>query len=138
MNVPAPAAPHGYSGRPLYQKLGLLPGMRCLPLHAPDHYLSLLDGAARITLVAAPGPAECVHLFCANRADLVEEIAEAIAFVAPKGMLWLSWPKKSSALFRDLTEDILREVILPTGWVDTKVCAVDQDWSGLIFLRRKA
>ena len=53
-------------------------------------------------------------------------------------MLWVSWPKKSSALFRDLTEDMLREVILPTGWVDVKVCAVDSDWSGLKFLRRKS
>ncbi|CAN0581995.1 unnamed protein product, partial [Ectocarpus sp. 12 AP-2014] len=50
----------------------------------------------------------------------------------------VSWPKKSSALFKDLTEDIIREIVLPTGWVDVKVCAVDQDWSGLKFLRRKS
>ena len=57
--------------------------------------------------------------------------------LAPGGMIWVSWPKKASKLFIDLTEDGLREVLLPTGWVDVKVCAVDADWSGLKFLRRK-
>ena len=62
----------------------------------------------------------------------------ALAAVRPGGMLWVSWPKKASPLFRDLTEDGLREILLPTGWVDVKVCAVSADWSGLKFLRRRA
>ncbi len=127
----------GYSGKPLWQKLGLKPGLSCLPLHAPDHYADLVDGAQGVTFLATPAPADIVHLFCRNRAALETGIAAALACVVPGGMLWISWPKKSSPLFLDVTEDTLREVILPIGWVDVKVCAVDADWSGLKFLRRK-
>jgi hypothetical protein len=131
------AKPAGYSGKPLWQKLGLKPGMSCLPLNPPGPYQSLVDGAQGIDFIEK-GPADIVHLFCRVRADLEAGIAPALAQVSPGGMLWVSWPKKSSTLFRDLTEDMLREVILPTGWVDVKVCAVDSDWSGLKFLRRKS
>ncbi len=131
------ATRHGYSGKPLFQKLGLKPGMDCLPLNPPDHYPDLLQGAEGIKFVAKPTPANLVHLFCQRRSVLEAEIVDALSFVQTHGMLWVSWPKKSSPLFEDLTEDGLREVILPTGWVDVKVCAVDQDWSGLKFLQRK-
>lgn len=130
------AKPAGYSGKPLWQKLGLKPGMSCLPLNPPRPYQALVDGAQGIDFIEK-GPADLVHLFCPVRADLEAGIAPALAQVSPGGMLWVSWPKKSSALFRDLTEDMLREVILPTGWVDVKVCAVDSDWSGLKFMRRR-
>ena len=83
------------------------------------------------------GPADIVHLFCANRKDLEAGFEAALEQVLTRGMLWVSWPKKSSKLFIDVTEDDLRTVILPTGWVDVKVCAVDADWSGLKFLKRK-
>ncbi len=137
--TPAQATPptHGYSGKPLFAKLGLKPGMRCLPLNPPDHYDDLVAGAEGVTFLAAPAEADVVHLFCADRAALETGVAAAIGHVAPGGMLWVSWPKKSSGLFRDLTEDGIREVILPTGWVDVKVCAVDADWSGLKLLRRR-
>ena len=128
--------PAGYSGKPLWQKLGLKPGMSCLPLNPPGPYQALVGGSQGIDFVEK-GPADLVHIFCPLRADLEAGIGPALAQVSPGGMLWVSWPKKSSALFRDLTEDMLREVILPTGWVDVKVCAVDSDWSGLKFLRRK-
>ena len=128
--------PGGYSGKPLWQKLGLKPGMRCLPLNSPVPYETLVDGAEDVDFIDK-GPADCVHLFCFTRAELESEIKPALALAAPGGMVWVSWPKKSSALFRDLTEDGLREVILPTGWVDVKVCAVDADWSGLKFVKRK-
>ena len=128
---------HGYSGKPLFQKMGLKPGMTALPLSPPDHYDTLLAGAEGITFVASPGPADVVHLFCPHRAAFDAGFAGALAQVAPGGMLWVSWPKKSSKLFVDLTEDHLRAAAAPTGWVDVKVCAVDQDWSGLKFLRRK-
>ena len=126
----------GYSGKPLWQKLGLKPGMTCLPRNPPAPYETLVEGAESIDFVEK-GPADLVHLFCSMRAELDAGIGPALDAVAPGGMLWVSWPKKSSALFRDLTEDGLREVILPTGWVDMKVCAVDADWSGLKFMRRK-
>lgn len=128
---------HGYSGKPLFQKLGLKPGMTCLPLNPPEHYDALLAGAEGVDFVSGDGPADIVHLFCTDRAVFETQVDAALARVAEKGMLWVSWPKKSSNLFIDLTEDVLREVVLPTGWVDVKVCAVDQDWSGLKFLRRK-
>lgn len=128
---------HGYSGKPLFQKLGMKPGMRCLPINPPEHYADLIDGAPEIQFVELPGPADLVHLFCPTRAALEDRIESALAAVAEKGMLWVSWPKKASKLFQDLTEDDLRTLILPTGWVDVKVCAVDQDWSGLKFLRRR-
>lgn len=127
----------GYSGKPLYQKLGLKPGHRCMPLNAPDNYEALLNGAEGITYVSPPGPADTVHLFCANHAVLDAQALVALTYVDTGGMLWISWPKKSSNLFVDLTEGDLRDVVLKTDWVDVKVCAVDADWSGLKFLRRK-
>ncbi len=128
---------HGYSGKPLWQKLGMKPGTTCLALDPPDHYAELVDGAEGVTQVKGKAPADLVHLFVRTRAELERGIAAALARVQPGGMLWVSWPKKSSKLFIDVTEDDLRAVILPTGWVDVKVCAVDGDWSGLKFLRRK-
>ncbi|MEM1287473.1 MAG: DUF3052 domain-containing protein [Pseudomonadota bacterium] len=128
---------HGYSGKPLFQKLGLKPGMRCLPINAPDHYQELVAGADGVVYLDKPAEADLVQLFCLDRATLERDYKDAFDHCAEGGMVWISWPKKSSKLFKDLTEDMLREVLLPTGWVDVKVCAVDQDWSGLKFMRRK-
>lgn len=137
MRVTRPS-PAGYSGKPLAAKMGLKPGMTCRPIDPPDHYADLMADADGVTFSSAADPADVVHLFCADRAALEAEIDAALAMVAaPKGMLWISWPKKSSKRFRDLTEDGLRAVVLPKGWVDVKVCAVDADWSGLKFLRRR-
>jgi len=130
------AAPAGYSGKPLWQKLGLKSGMTCCVLNSPMFYEELVAGADGVVFVDK-SPADVVHLFCWTRADLSAAVKPALAMVTAGGMLWVSWPKKSSSLFRDLTEDDLREVILPTGWVDVKVCAVDADWSGLKFVKRK-
>ena len=87
--------------------------------------------------ISPSAKADIVHLFCQDRAVLEAQGPAALEWVAEKGMLWISWPKKSSALFRGLTEDGLRAVMLPTRWVDVKVCAVDADWSALKFLRRR-
>ncbi|MEM9839859.1 MAG: DUF3052 domain-containing protein [Pseudomonadota bacterium] len=133
----APAT-HGYSGKPLFQKLGLKPGHRVLTIGAPSHYAALVEGAEDVAFRVRAKEADVVHLFCPDRKALDKKIEGALAKVAGGGMLWVSWPKKSSALFKDLTEDDLRTVILPTGFVDVKVCAVDADWSGLKFMRRKA
>ncbi len=131
------AKPAGYSGKPLYQKLGLKPGMTCLKIRAPSHYAELVEGAEGVRFVSRAAPAEIVHAFCARRRDIAALFDRALASVKPGGMIWMSWPKKSSALFQDLTEQDLRDHILPLGWVDVKVCAVDADWSGLKFLKRK-
>ncbi|MFK8054002.1 MAG: DUF3052 domain-containing protein [Woeseiaceae bacterium] len=128
---------HGYSGKPLFQKLGMKPGMRCLTIKAPKHYLELVEGVDDVKISSRLRRADIVHLFCKNLAALQQFGIEAIDRVEAGGMLWVSWPKKSSPLYVDLTENDLRSVLLPTGWVDVKVCAVDADWSGLKFLKRK-
>ncbi|MEZ6010505.1 MAG: hypothetical protein R3C08_01375 [Hyphomonas sp.] len=84
----------GYSGKPLWQKLGLKPGMTCLAMKPPGPYADLVNGAEGVVFVKK-GPAELVHLFCRTRADLAASIGPALDEVAPGGMLWLSWPKKS-------------------------------------------
>ena len=132
-------APVGYSGKPLIQKLGLKEAQTLKLVGAPEAYadwIAPLPAGAVVDADAAV--ADLVHLFVSDRAGLERGAAPALAAVSPGGMLWVSWPKKTSPLFRDLTEDGLREVLLPTGWVDVKVCAVSADWSGLKFLRRKA
>lgn len=133
----ARATPTGYTGKPLFQKLGLKPGLSYLALNPPAHLPALLAGAEGVAFLTPPATADIVHLFCPDRAVLETQGPAALGLVAEKGMLWVSWPKKSSALYTDLTEDGLRAVMLPTGWVDVKVCAIDADWSGLKFLRRR-
>jgi hypothetical protein len=135
---------HGYSGKPLFQKLGLKPDMTCLVVAAPDHFDALLEGAGDVRFIHADrvdhpdGAFDTVHVFCATTGNLKGNAQAAIEALAPGGMLWVSWPKKTSNLFIDLTEDGVREILLPTGWVDVKVCAVDGDWSALKFLKRKS
>ncbi len=133
----APVA--GYSGKRLIEKLGLKPGQTLAALGAPSHYAELVaplpDGARLIS--GADPDAAIVHLFVADRFALEVRVKAAVEVLAPGAALWISWPKKASKLFVDLTEDGVREVVLPTGLVDVKVCAVDEDWSGLKFLRRR-
>lgn len=130
----------GYSGKPLIDKLGVREGDTLAVMDAPATYADLVaplpDG---VRLIDGPDPkARVLHLFVRDRADLEAKIGLALADRPEGGMVWISWPKKSSGLFIDLTEDGVRAVVLPTGWVDVKVCAVDADWSGLKFLRRRA
>ncbi len=133
----------GYSGKPLAQKLGLKAGCHLAAIDAPGHYTDLVeplpDGVSLVLSgweQAEPG-AQVVHAFVADRAALEENVRTLVDLPAPGGMIWISWPKKTSRLFRDLTEDGIREIVLPTGWVDVKVAAIDADWSGLKFLRRR-
>ena len=130
--------PAGYSGKRVIAKLGLKPGQTLAvidpPAHIDDLAAPLPDGARMVEGFDAS--AELVWLFVKDRAAL-EAAAPTVTGAAIGASLWVSWPKKASKLFIDLSEDGLREVLLPTGWVDVKVCAVDADWSGLKFLRRK-
>lgn len=129
----------GYSGKPLIQKLGLKDGQILRPVNAPEGYtdwIAPLPPGAAIDPTAAR--VDLVHLFVRDRAGLSGGLAAALEGVKPGGMLWVSWPRKSSLLFRDLTEDGIREIVLPSGWVDVKVCAVSPVWSGLKFLKRRA
>jgi len=133
---PAP----GYSGKPLWQKLGLKPGQRVWLGNAPAQYWDWcgFDSAGVAIAGAAARNFNFGHLFVTTRAQLAAEIARAARKLDAGGMLWISWPKKSSGVTSDLDEDTLRELVLPLGLVDVKVCAVTEVWSGLKFCWRRA
>jgi hypothetical protein len=129
----------GYSGRSLAEKLGVKAGVRLCGVNAPDHYETLIGPLPPSAAYSTDaGDADIIHVFVADRADLARLRDDLVERPKAGAALWFSWPKKSSALFVDLTEGGIRELILPTGWVDVKVCAVDDDWSGLKFLRRRS
>ena len=132
------SAVHGYSGKPLFQKLGLKPGMKCLSIKAPDHLAGLLDGMQGVRMMKRAAPADAILVFNRRRREVEPLTKRALASVVEGGMIWVAWPKKSSSFYKDLTEHDFRDKILPLDWVDVKVCAIDQDWSGLKFLKRKS
>lgn len=132
------SAAAGYSGKPLWQKLGLKTGQRCAFVDPPADYATLVDRELdNLTQPRAPADLDFVHLFVRDAATLERTIDRWLTRLVDGGMLWVSWPKKSSPLFLDLTEDGVRAAALPRGFVDVKVCAVDADWSGLKLLRRR-
>lgn len=136
------APPAGYSGKAIAAKIGIKPGDRVSVIDAPDHYADLLaplpGGAVIVPAKAGEGEAGAiVHAFVRHRAELAALVPALTPWPPLGAMIWISWPKKASPLFHDLTEDGVREFMLPTGWVDVKVAAVDADWSGLKFLRRR-
>ena len=130
--------PAGYSKNPLVVKLGLKPGMRARTINAPANYFDLLgplpDGA--VFARSTSGKFDFIHWFAMSVSDLKPAWAAIRQSLARDGMAWISWPKKSSPMHRNLDENIVREQGLAAGLVDVKVCAVDEDWSGLKFVRR--
>jgi hypothetical protein len=129
----------GYSGTPLVRKLGLRPGWRVALLGGPPGLEQLLgDLPAGLRIVSRLGAElDAVWLFVRTRADLERRLPGVLARLQDDGTLWISWPKRASGVPTDVTEDVLREVVLPTGWVDVKVAAVDETWSGLRFALRR-
>ncbi len=129
----------GYSGTPLARKLGLREGDRVALIGAPDAFEALLEPLpAGVTLLSrATAPLDAIVFFAVRRAEVERRHASLASRLTPAGMLWLAWPKRASGVSTDVTENVLREVILPSGMVDTKVCAIDETWSGLRFVRRK-
>src|SRR5688572_16411553 len=120
----------GYSGTPLPKKLGIKPGHRVALLGAPDGFeLELPDGAT--VKRRAGGKSDVILTFHTSRAELERRLPALRAMMEPAAGLWIAWPKRASKVATDLTEDVLREIALPTGLVDNKVCAVDEKWSGL-------
>lgn len=119
----------GYSGTPLAKKLGVEDGDRVLALGAPDTYSFA---------TVAKGPAEVVHLFVKTLAELDKQLPKARKAMTTDGMIWVSWYKKAAKIPTDVTEDLIRSRALATDLVDVKVCAVDEQWSGLKLVIRKA
>jgi hypothetical protein len=130
----------GYSGTPLAKKLGFKAGQRAWFADMPDSVRAEIDSAT-IGLIVLAEPEtgmHAAHVFVTARADLERQISVLRERLAPDGMLWVSWPKKGSKVPTDITEDTNRAVALPIGLVDVKVCAVDEIWSGLKLVIRKA
>lgn len=129
----------GYSGTPLVEKLGIAPGARAAWLDAPAHFAELLgplpDGVTVKTSLR--GGADVAVCFVTSRTVLAKRVAVLRRAIAPDGMAWIAWPKRSSGVPTDVTEDVVRDVALPTGLVDVKVCAIDETWSGLKLVIRK-
>lgn len=136
MTQPRPA---GYSGTPLAKKLGIEAGMAVCAIEAPAGYRELLAGLpAGVEFVSKVSPAtDIVHAFASRKANLLDVLRACRTALKPDGMLWVSWPKKASKVPTDITEDTIRELALPLGFVDVKVCAVDDVWSGLKLVVRK-
>jgi hypothetical protein len=135
----ADMATAGYSGTPLPKKLGIKEGMLLATVHAPDAFdttLGALPAEVEWRNRLSPG-LDVVVAFYTSRTALAREWSRLTAAVAPNGTVWIAWPKRASKVPTDITEDVLRELLLPTGWVDNKVCAIDDTWSGLRFVIRK-
>ena len=128
----------GYSGTPLIRKLGIKPGHRLVILQAPARYDELLgplpDGVRQLSRLAAP--LDFVQLFTSSKGELEARFPGIRKALKPDGMLWISWPKRSSKVETDLSENVVREIGLRNGLVDVKVAAVDETWSGLKFVFR--
>jgi hypothetical protein len=129
----------GYSAAPLVKKLGVKEGFRVFVENGPADYAERLaplpEGVELLKRRA--GRVDMLHLFTASRADLARKLAAYLPTMAPDSAIWVSWPKKASKLSTDITEDVIREVALPLGLVDIKVCAVDDIWSGLKLVIRR-
>ncbi len=131
--------PAGYSGTPLANKLGVKDGHVLALLGAPEGFVDELDGLPDTVTVRsrASGTADVVVSFHTERADLERRVPKLLNVLDVDGGLWIAWPKKASKVPTDITEDTLRELFLPLGLVDNKVCAIDDVWSGLRVVWRK-
>lgn len=130
----------GYSGTPLARKLGYKPSSTALLIGAPPDHRALLEPLPEgVVFKTQPGPdLDLVHLFTVQREELQRLLTELRRVLRADAAVWVSWPKKSSKVATDITEDTIREVALPLGFVDIKVCAVSEVWSGLKLVVRKA
>ncbi len=129
----------GYSGTPLAKKLGVVANSRVLARWAPDDYADLLDPIPPgVTFVSrCSADVDIVHVFTSESARLVEELSFLRPQIRSNAGVWVSWPKKASKVPTDITEDTIRAIALPLGFVDVKVCAVNDVWSGLKLVIRK-
>jgi hypothetical protein len=128
----------GYSGTPLQKKLGFKPGMTAAFVDAPDGLEGLLGELDGVSVKRSlRGSADIVLCFVTARRDLQRRAGRLREAIAPDGSAWVCWPKRASKVPTDMTEDVVRDVLLPTGLVDVKVAAVDETWSGLKLVVRR-
>jgi len=123
----------GYSKTPLAAKLGIKPGSVVCAVNPPAGYLDLLAPLPENARVVhkLKGEADIIHFFSADRDELERSLPQYLKQIRQNGMIWISWPKKTSGMPSTITEHVVREIALPLGLVDVKVCAVDEVWSGL-------
>ena len=129
----------GYSGTPLLKKLGIKSGAKALVIGEPRAYfdwISPLPEGTKIVKKAPSGEVDFIHMFVTEFNDFSKRFKDSKKILKKDGMLWISWPKKSSGVATDLDENIIRDFGLKNGLVDVKVCAVDDVWSGLKFVYR--
>jgi len=129
----------GYSKTPLAQKLGIKADSKVAALGAPAGYRKWLAPLPeKVSFVNEAKPGSCfVHLFATEQSVLQRQLKQLRGIINDAGVVWVSWPKKASGVATDITEDVIREVCLPLGFVDVKVCAVDDTWSGLKLMIRR-
>lgn len=129
----------GYSSTPLPQKLGIKPGTIVVAIDPPDNYRKLLEEIpSGVNFATRPvGNTKFVHLFVKERRVLGSRLQSLRQKIAEDAAVWVSWPKKSAGVATDITEDVIRAVALPLGFVDIKVCAIDETWSGLKLMIRR-
>jgi Protein of unknown function (DUF3052) len=129
----------GYSGTPLAKKLGIKDASRVCVINPPPNYLKLVAPLPRDASIGdrLSGDTDIIHVFTTKRSELAKRLASLRTKIQPEAAIWVSWPKKASGQPTDITEDTIREVALPIGLVDVKVCAVDETWSGLKLVIRK-
>lgn len=128
----------GYSGTPLIKKLGLREETAAVLINSPEGYINLLGKLPHgVTLTnKLTNHSSFIHYFTKNKAELAKKFQALKKSLKPDGMLWISWPKKSSGIPTDLNENVIREIALKNGLVDIKVCAIDEEWSALKLVYR--
>ena len=129
--------PGGYSGTPLAKKLGLKPGQRVWFFAMPESVRAEIGDVGLSEEAEPQDGVDAVHVFTTERRELEALLTRLRTLIARDGMVWVSWPKKAAKVPTDITEDTIREVALPIGFVDVKVCAVDETWSGLKLVIRR-
>lgn len=129
----------GYSKTPLPKKLGIGEGFRVKTVNAPDHFLQLIQPLPERAVVSGrlKKQVHIWHVFTLSKKELDTRLRQAIEGIPDNGAIWVSWPKQSSGVATDMTEDEIRKAALPLGLVDVKVCAIDDTWSGLKLVIRK-
>jgi hypothetical protein len=130
----------GYSGTPLPEKLEIKPGLSVVIINAPTNHRRLLGKIAEsVTFCDRLKPdSSFLHVFIKKRSELAKRLSVLREKIADTGTVWVSWPKRSAGMPTDVTEDVVRAVALPLGFVDVKVCAIDETWSGLKLVIRRA